>query len=572
MSLRFLSLTFLLVVIGTALASACAKAQSTVGDRVALLIGVNQYERRGFRNLQYAERDVEDVAKVLSSDGYQLQLLTGSGVAEKRATLANIRLAVEKALSDRKKSDLVVIALAGHGFQIKIGDTGQTARESFFCPVDAQKDDPDTMLSIGWLLDEIDRRGGGRNLVLVDACREDPARSRGMNGSVVKTLPEGVAVLFGCRAGQQTFETRNAGGGHGVFFHYVLEGLRGKAKNEEGEVTWSRLTDYVSRQVHRETPKLVGRANIQQTPNLIANIPGSSPVIVSADWRPAGVLKAGDTWKDNSLAMEFGWCPPGKFAMGSPNDDPQATAGEVPSVNVTLTKGFWIGRTEVTRRQWERVMSTTPWKTIRGRFPDGANYPVSLISWYDSIEFCNKFSEKEKLKPYYRMADIYREDEAILSATVEIIGGDGYCLPTEAQWEYACRAGSQSKYSFGADLYDLADYAWYADNTKLVGQDFPREVGTKKANAWGLFDFHGNVWERCWDSYQDRLPGGKDPVVSANHTNRASRGGGWDMPASFCRSAYRSGYHPRVASHSGFRVVRNGGDLTVAVSQRSDTP
>ena len=555
-----------------ALAPLGVSAQATSGDRVALVIGVNQYERRGFRNLQYAERDVEDVAKILESDGYEVHLLTGTGVAKQRATLTNIRSKVDQVLSDRKKSDLVVIALAGHGFQIQIGGAGQTARESFFCPVDAQQDDSETMLSIGWLLDEIDRRGGGRNLVLVDACREDPARSRGMNGSVVKTLPEGVAVLFGCRAGQQTFETRNAGGGHGVFFHYVLEGLRGKAKNEDGDVTWSRLTDYVSRKVHREAPKLVGNANIQQTPNLIANIPGSSPVLVSAGWRPSGLRKAGDIWKQNSLGMELAWCPPGTFRMGSPADEPDAVAGEQPSVDVTLTQGFWMGRTEVTRRHWQKIMPTTPWEKTRGIYPDGPNYPVSMISWYDSIEFCNKLSEKESLPPYYRMEDIYRSEGAIQSATVEIIGGAGFCLPTEAQWEYACRAGATSKYCFGDDFYDLGEYAWFADNTVLIGQNYPREVGTKKANAWGLFDFHGNVWERCWDTYQERLPGGIDPVVATNNTNRASRGGGWDMQASVCRSAYRSGYKPGVSSHSGFRVVRNAVELTVSVSQRSAAP
>jgi len=547
-------------------------AQPTQGDRIALVIGVNQYERRGFRNLRYAERDILDVADVLRSDGYEVHQLTGSAEGSARATRKNIRAAVEATLSDRKKSDLVVVALAGHGFQIKVGEAANEARESFFCPVDAQQDDPETMVSIGWLLDEIDRRGGGRNLVLVDACREDPARSRGMNGSVVKTLPEGVAVLFGCRAGQQTFETSNAGGGHGVFFHFVLEGLRGKAKNVDGEVTWSRLADYVSRQVHRETPKLVGNASIKQTPNLIANIPGSSPVLVSAGWRPTLVRKAGDVWKKNSLEMEFGWCPPGTFKMGSPNGEPDAVPAEQPQVDVTLTQGFWIGRTEVTRRHWQKVMPTTPWEKTRGVYPDGPNYPVSMISWYDSIEFCNNFSEKDNLKPYYRMENIYRDEEAIQSATVEIIGGEGYCLPTEAQWEYACRAGSTSRYFFGDDFYDLGDHAWFADNTTLIGQNWPREVGTKKANAWGLFDFHGNVWERCWDSYQERIPGGTDPSVSTNFSFRSSRGGGWDMRAEVCRSAYRSGYKPGVSSHSGFRVVRNSLGIQVSVSQSQRTP
>src|SRR5207302_1335063 len=117
------------------------------------------------------------------------------------------------------------------------------------------------------------------------------------------------------------------------------------------------------------------------------------------------------------------------------------------------------------------------------RGPD--NLPVETISWYEAIAFCNKLSEREGLKPYYR------SDEGVQS------GGDGYRLPTEAEWEYACRAGSTTRYSFGDDAARLGKYAWYVANST----NKTRPAGQTRPNTWGLYDMHGNVWEWCWDRY-----------------------------------------------------------------------
>jgi TPR repeat protein len=236
-------------------------------------VGVNHYDKRGFRDLEYAERDVEELARVLDRAGYEIHLLTGSAAGEKRATLKNVLAAIEATLKERTKRDLVLVCLAGHGLQIEIPVDGKLQAESFFCPADAAHGDPQTMLAMGALFDQINRRGGGQNLVLIDACREDPTRGRGMDGSTVRTLPEGVAALFGCRAGQKTFESKNAGGGHGVFFHFVIEGLRRGAKNKRDEVTWNGLVEYVTQQVTERTGSLLGDPAIEQKPNLIANLP-----------------------------------------------------------------------------------------------------------------------------------------------------------------------------------------------------------------------------------------------------------------------------------------------------------
>jgi len=247
--------------------------------RTAVLVGINEYEH--FSDLEYAERDVEELAKVLKRGGYQVHLLTGSIDGDRRATGANVNRVIAEVLERRTENELVLFAFAGHGGQQVAPRAGAARqRDCFFCPQNADRSAPETLIHIGRLFDEFGKQTSGANLLLIDACRDDPAQGRGMDGSTVEDLPEGVAMLLGCRSGQQTFETENVGGGHGVFFHYVLEGLRGKAKNVDGEVTWSRLTEFVSNRVSRDTPRLVNDFSIQQTPNLVVNIPGPSPILL----------------------------------------------------------------------------------------------------------------------------------------------------------------------------------------------------------------------------------------------------------------------------------------------------
>jgi formylglycine-generating enzyme required for sulfatase activity len=161
----------------------------------------------------------------------------------------------------------------------------------------------------------------------------------------------------------------------------------------------------------------------------------------------------------------------------------------------------------------------------------GAENPVEQVSWEDAVEFCRKLSE--------------------LSA--EKAAGNVYRLPTEAQWEYACRAGTTTQFSFGDDESDLGDYAWYRENSASKAHP----VGGKQPNAWGLYDMHGNVWEWCQDWYDDYPSGAvTDPTGPADGSGRVIRGGGWDFIAEICRSAYRSGFGPsfRSLSDCGFRV------------------
>jgi formylglycine-generating enzyme required for sulfatase activity len=210
--------------------------------------------------------------------------------------------------------------------------------------------------------------------------------------------------------------------------------------------------------------------------------------------------KAGQEWADNTLNMKFCWCPPGQFLMGSPVRDADRKENE-DQVKVTLTRGFWLGKYEVTQEEWIDVMGTKPWRGQR-EVKEGDYYPVTCVHREDALEFCRKLTAKE-----HQTGRLPKDWE--------------YSLPTEAQWEYACRAGTTTRFAFGDDWSELIDYAWYiswptnASETNPVTIELhPIQVGQKKTNAWGLHDMHGNVSEWCRDWYQGKLQGGINPEMT----------------------------------------------------------
>jgi formylglycine-generating enzyme required for sulfatase activity len=243
----------------------------------------------------------------------------------------------------------------------------------------------------------------------------------------------------------------------------------------------------------------------------------------------------------NSIGIKLALIPAGTFQMGSTGADKDAEYAEKPQHEVRITQPFYLGVHEVTQGQYQTVMGQNP-----SGFKGSDNLPVEEVSWLDAVRFCNKLSEREGLNPYYRI-----EGDA-----VTIAGGDGYRLPTEAEWEYACRAGTTTRFSFGDDEKALGQYAWYLANSSF--QTHP--VGEKPPNAFGLYDMHGNVWEWCWDGYDtnyyERSPG-KDPPGPGTAAHRVIRGGGWDDDPQFARSAYRFRDSPGYRSfYLGFRLAR----------------
>jgi cyclophilin family peptidyl-prolyl cis-trans isomerase len=264
------------------------------GKKYALLVGVKSYDHDALPDLKYTENDVEDLARILKrkETGFDpvVVLTTSRGASAKagKPTAANIRAALKKLLAGVTKYDTVLVALAGHGVQLTVADGKKTRDEAFFCPTDAKltrskdlKELSKTLISLKALFDELEDSGAGVKLLLVDACRNDPKLGRNVDVDNVPRPPRGTAALFSCASGQRAFETDKLGKGHGVFFHFVLEGLGGEASNKEGEVTWDDLATYVRRQVTRQVPKIIGEG-ARQAPHLVSNIVGESPVLVLA--------------------------------------------------------------------------------------------------------------------------------------------------------------------------------------------------------------------------------------------------------------------------------------------------
>ena len=218
----------------------------------------------------------------------------------------------------------------------------------------------------------------------------------------------------------------------------------------------------------------------------------------------------------DGIEYAFRWCPAGSFTMGSPESESGRCPDEFPH-EVALTDGFWMLETEVTREMWKSVMGNEP-----GVFR-GERLPVEQVGWVDCIEFCRKLSEKL---------------------------GSPVTLPTEAQWEYACRAGTSGPFAG-----NLEEMAWFGPNS----ENRTHPVGQKKPNAWGIHDMHGNVWEWCLDWYAEDSYAGSpstDPHGPDRGVNRVYRGGGWYGDARFCRSAYRNYYAPNFRSYGhGFRII-----------------
>jgi formylglycine-generating enzyme required for sulfatase activity len=236
--------------------------------------------------------------------------------------------------------------------------------------------------------------------------------------------------------------------------------------------------------------------------------------------------------------MKMVWCPAGSFSMeqmevtdaGSP-----VRNKENPAVKVELTRGFWLGKYEVTQGIWKRCMQTEPWMGQQNTL-EGNDFPATFVSWDDAMEFCRILTLRER-----RRGRLPIDWE--------------YTLPTEAQWERACRAETATNFSFGNDEAHHAEFGWFAGNAVGAGEVYPHQVGQKKANAWGLHDMHGNVWEWCRDYLSNTLPGARDPEVTESGEDRMLRGGAFDNAASICRAAdrYKS---PKTNSGDsiGFRV------------------
>ena len=291
---------------------------------------------------------------------------------------------------------------------------------------------------------------------------------------------------------------------------------------------------------------------------------------MAGDDIPAISHPVADTFT-NSIGMQFNTLPAGSFTMGSPVSEPGRGSDEVEHT-VTLTKAFGMQTTEVTNAQWDAVIVDSFLGSNPSVSHTGDHYPVETVSWYDAIFFANRLSFDEGRSLCYSTSGVSGTPgtgSLSMSTVTQNASCTGYRLPTEAEWEYATRAGTTTAYAnpIGFDAADtetgsgfngnLHAMGWYTHNNTNMG--YPtgtKPVAKKQANAWGLYDMHGNVWEWNWDWYAAYPGNATDPVGPASGSTHVFRGGSWIDNASNARSARRNFSSPSDrSSFLGFRLV-----------------
>ena len=562
------------LLIGSLLGVAPSAPAQDGGKKLALLVGIDKYPSgSGFSSLPFSARDVEQLAALLIESGYRpehVRILTmEKGFKDDPRFLPSGRNVLQEfrlLAGDRKPQDSLLIALVGHGLtrKIKVKDgAGNEVEKSsaFFCPQDADIRDTKTMISLDELYGELEQCKAGTKVMLIDACRDNPTEGNtGAIPFVPPAAPASVAALFSCSGGEVAWEEPELGGGHGVFFHFVIEGLKGEADVDHNgkislfelvEYTQDKVPDFVSnRRGRRQMPELLGRAG---RVTLLDRATVSKPTTLT-----------------NSIGMKLKLIPAGDFLMGSAPSDKEAFDDEKPWHWARITQPFYLGIHEVTRGQFRRFVDDVAYQTEaekdgkggwgtnaegkseqkpeynwqRPGFEQTDEHPVVNVSWNDAQAFIAWLNRKE-------------------SKT--------YRLPTEAEWEYACRAGTKTRYVHGDDPEGLAAVGNVADGTAkekysswttIAARDgyiHTAPVGRFQPNAWGLYDMHGNVWEWCSDWYEKdyyQHPTLEDPQGGPSAACRVYRGGSWDYLPRSVRSADRNGLTPGDRDFSlGFRVA-----------------
>lgn len=585
----------------------------------ALVVGINSYERgQLLPKLRYAADDAIELAKLLESSGYTVSLLTqGGGDDAQKPDEALIRFELRQMLANAQDDDdTVIVALIGHGVQFPENTGESGARRGYFCPADARIAKVKSVNDIGFsnhLIDlsdvyaQLERSTAGAKLLVLDISRLNPLQRSNRQSAFSLTRPklsaptEGVAALISCLENQSSIEDSQLK--HGVFFDQLLAGLKGEAdlstagQPADGRITLdelytftaNRTRDFVQAKYNgrEQQPELAGGFRV---PNpliaalpLLANRQAGQPLTAQqmaaqqqaaqqAAQQPSSGRSGSGSSGGGQFQISSAQQPPrsnsgsqlglssdsppadftnglgadmllieaGSFTMGSPTTEANRGGDEGP-VGVRLTTDFWIGKHEVTQGEYTELTGASPWMGQSGVLVD-PSAPATFVSWDDATAFCAALTTME---------------QAAGRLPPEFL----YDLPTEAQWEYTCRGGTQTAYYFGNPVTPpmppvLPNHAWYNTNAgSVTGQKFAHLVGLKSANEFELFDVHGNVREWCRDKYTPTLPGGSDPFTSDSGTFRTVRGGSWKSPAPSCRAAARNSKNPITSDNAtGFRV------------------
>ena len=615
------SLSLLLIV---GLQSMLVADDASPGRRLAVVVGVNTYRaNQGLENLKQAVNDARELSRVLRDSGFKVIEMTQEAAKEPgkehlapNADFIRDQISGIVETPNLGRDDTILITLHGHGVQYdfvevtkKDGkETTSVTPKLFFCPADASVLDSkgekiqrandlkerNHLLALDELYEQLGLCKSATKLLVVDACRNDPssplfrsADNEKLKSATMPKLPPppgGIAAFFSCKANQRAIDDPDLK--HGVFTHYLIQGLQGKAdlprddKPADGVVTLSELTTYVANNTYgfvfdkyqglKQSPDIKGEFDTN-TP--LVRLPKEKPLpteITSASTGiklkliPAGEFEMGSRLTEKELAT--------KFAMWNATEED--FTDERPPHRVKISRPFYLSQYEVTVGQFRKFVNDTGYKTEaeadgkggwgydeskskfkqdpkftwkNSGFTQTDDHPVVNMSWNDAKKFCEWLCRKD---------------------------GQTYGLPTEAQWEYACKAGTNTLWSNGDDPESVSKIGNIADGTLKAkipwkksidakdGYVFTTPVGKFAANPFGLYDTHGNAFEWCEDIYDAKLYTGRsgttvDPQQSTGSEYRVLRGGSWFNVPLFTRSAFRVGYTPDNRDFGiGFRISR----------------
>ncbi|MDA1054527.1 MAG: SUMF1/EgtB/PvdO family nonheme iron enzyme [Planctomycetota bacterium] len=572
----------MLVVLWTSMARA---------EHYAFLVGVREYDPTELTSLTFTENDVTELADAIKNAGYadeNVVLMTQTVGARKSRFLPivkNIQKELVLLCRELNDDDTLLVAFSGHGVQFK------GSADVYFCPADAKLADKATLLSLTKVYELLGNASickAKNKVLLVDACRNAPQSQVSKAAKEIElepvgikerpTPPGGIAAFFSCSQGQKSYEHPDLQ--HGVFINYVIEAFQGEGDlDRDGELSLAELEQYSVKATQKFARTVFGQA---QTPERRGETRGLVTLATVTRSPRANPLRS------TSTGMEFVLVKAGSFEMGSDETKAQLEAAgfvvpydisdESPKHTVRITKPFVLGAKEVTVGQFRQFANATNYVTEAERdgkggygynaattfseqkpefswqhlgFPQTDAYPVVNVTWNDAIAFCNWLSVQDK-RPYR--------------------------LPTEAEWEYACRAGSRTRYFRGdtprslqgtgnfqdasfESKFPKVDFAKYPSLPFDDGFPFSSPVGSFAPNAFGLFDMHGNVWEWCSDWYDKNyyatpVATNADPVGPATRSDRVGRGGSWFDFAAFVRSALRFRNAPGYRRNDlGFRLA-----------------
>ncbi len=563
---------------------------SRIKKRYVFLVGINNYVDKAFTSLRYCVRDVEALKNTLSRLNYDPTCLNDALDRDDRhfPNRANIKAELTRLCEHVEEDDLLWVHFACHGTRLK--EHAGSKEQPVLIAQDTRNDIlAETSLSLAEVEKLMQQSKAKRLILTLDACETGVEMGRDLNTpDFIKNaneLAEGYVVISASTASQAAQEWKD--GKHGIFTYYLLTGLKGGAKQTNRSIiTVNDLQGYVVDGLKKWSKEQGGQ---RQEPTYRAQGMGDIILADLKDIKLGVDLKTCDInysrikiedqgWKGkkielnpshgsieyfaeklDDLTLEIGKIPRGKFQMGSYEKESERLATEDPQHEVPI-ESFFISRTLITQAQWRAVAKWVADNKpvnkeikleLEPSYFKGDELPVEQVSWFEAVEFCDQLSKKT---------------------------GRQYRLPSEAEWEYACRAATTSPFHYGDTIStDLANYRGtnYKENVKGKDVEYKgfygegsqgkyrgqtTEVRQFKPNAFGLYDMHGNLYEWCADYWNQDYKGapadGSIWTKGGFDTHRVLRGGSWANNPGSCRSASRLGYYPKPkVAIIGFRVV-----------------